>query len=208
VGEAESILVVAPRLLSGERRRLYLQERMGDDLIRETPAQLAATLDRVAGRFDRVVLMAMHFHGPDSDVPVIRAVLAATRAPNVVFIDRELRPEVAIGLFRHARLVMAVRLHAVLLASSMGTPVVGISYEQKVRSLFAHLGLARYCLDLFGLSTEELAQAVEAALGDEAAIRAHLSTRVEELRHLVLESSRRALALGAEPPPGVATDGH
>jgi len=207
VGEGESLLVVAPRLLSGERRRLYLQERMGDGLIRDTPARLAATLDRVAGRFDRVVLMAMHFHGPDSDVPIIREVLAATRVSNVVFIDRELRPEVAIALFRRARLVMAVRLHALLLAASMGTPVVGISYEQKVRSLFAHLGLAGYCLDLFSLSTEELTEVVDRALGDEAGIRTHLATRVEELRDRVMESAGRALVLGAEPPRGAAPDG-
>jgi polysaccharide pyruvyl transferase WcaK-like protein len=195
----ESLLVVCPRLLSGERKRLYLQERMDATLIAETPPKLAAAIDRLAGRFDRVVLMAMHFHGPDSDVPLIRDVLGRVRSRNVVFVERELRAEQAIALFRRARLVLGVRLHALLLAASMGTPMVGIAYEQKVRGLFERLGLADYCLDLFHLEVEPLVAAAERALECEAAIRPHLERRVGQLRALVIESARNALRMDATP---------
>jgi polysaccharide pyruvyl transferase CsaB len=198
VRDDESLLVVAPRLLSSERKRLYLQERMSPELIRETPATLAAAIDRLSVRVGRVVLMAMHYHGPDSDVPMIREVLRLTTASNVLFIDRELRPELAIALFQRARLVLAVRLHALLLAASMGTPVVGIAYEQKVLSLFARLGAEPYCLDLFTLDADELVATAERALSGESAIRQHLARRVEELRDRVRESAEVALRVGRD----------
>jgi polysaccharide pyruvyl transferase WcaK-like protein len=191
----ESLLVVAPRLLSTERRRLYLEERMEPDLIRATPAKLAAAIDRLAPRFERVVLMAMHYHGPDSDVPLIHDILGRLQAANVTFIDRELRPDVAIALFRRARLLIGVRLHALLLASSMGTPVVGIAYEEKVRGLFSRLSLEDYCLNLFQLDPEQLVAVAEKALLNETEIRRHVLERVSELRARVLASAHKALRL-------------
>lgn len=195
IGPSESLLIVSPRLLSGERKRLYLQEEMGKDLIRDTPGKVSEAIDRIAPRFDRVVFMAMHFHGPDSDLPIIRDILARMKAKNVTLIDRELTPDLAIGLFRRARLVLAVRLHALLLSASMGTPVVGIAYEQKVRSLFEVLGLDEYCHDLFRLDAAALATLCERALDNEAAIRRHLKERVSALRSRVLASAEAALRI-------------
>lgn len=195
IGADESLLVVSPRLLSAERKRLYLQEAMDERLIRETPGKMAEAIDRLAPRFGRVVVMAMHFHGPDSDVPIIREIMGRVRATNVVVVDRELTPGVAIGLFRRARLVLAVRLHALLLSASMGTPIVGVAYEQKVRSLFEVLGVEAYCHDLFRLDAATLAASAEQALRDEAALRAHLRARVDSLRERVLASAEAALRL-------------
>ncbi len=42
------------------------------------------------------------------------------------------------------RLVLGVRLHAVLLAVAMGVPTVAIAYERKVHDAFVDLGLGRY----------------------------------------------------------------
>lgn len=195
VGPKESLLVVSPRLLSPERKRLYLQEEMDDALIRDTPGKLAQTIDRVASRFDRVLIMAMHFHGPDSDVPIMKAIQAQVAAKNVLVIDRELTPDVAIALFRRARLVLAVRLHALLLSASMGTPIVGVAYEQKVRSLFGVLGLDQYCLDLFRLDADALVASAEQALRNEQDVRMHLRARVAALRERVLASAETALRL-------------
>jgi len=195
VGAGESLLVVSPRLLSPERKRLYLEEAMGPELIRDTPATIAAAIDRVAARVDRVVFMAMHYHGPDSDRPIIGDILGRVTAPNAIFIDRELTPDLAIGLFRRAQLTLAMRLHALLLAASMGTPVVGIAYEQKVKSLFGMLQLDEYCHDLFRLDASGLAAGIEQAFGAEAAIRRHLERRVRALREQVVASAVTALRL-------------
>jgi polysaccharide pyruvyl transferase WcaK-like protein len=191
----ESLLVVSPRLLSPERKRLYLQETMGPELIRDAPATIAAAIDRVAARVDRVVFMAMHYHGPDSDLRIIRDILERVKASNAIVIDRELTPDLAIGLFRRARLTLAMRLHALLLSASMGTPVVGIAYEQKVKSLFGMLQMDEYCHDLFRLDASGLGAGIEKAFDCETAIRRHLEQRVRALREQVLASAMTSLRL-------------
>jgi polysaccharide pyruvyl transferase WcaK-like protein len=201
----ESLLVVAPRLLSKERERLYLQEQMDDRLIHETPDTLAQAIDRIAPRFDRVVLMAMHFYGPDSDVPLIAEIVRRLRAANVTVIDRELRPEMAIAIFKRARMLLGMRLHALLLAASMGTPIVGLAYEEKVRGLFRRLRMDGYCLDLFSLEPDQVVTAAMKCLEREADVRAHLAGAVEDVRRLVLQSAERHLRIhpdGARPDAG------
>ena len=193
--EEDSLLVVAPRVLSTDRKRLYLQEQMTEALIRDTPLCLASAINRLAGKFDRILVMAMHFHGPDSDVPLIQAIMSQVSARNVQLVDRELRPEMAIALFRRARLVLGVRLHALLLASSMGTPIVGIAYEQKVRSLFERLELQGCCLDLLTLDEDRLVAAAEMVLRDERRIRDDLDRRVSELRALILAQAADSLRM-------------
>lgn len=193
IGATERLLVVAPRLLSTERRRLYLQEEMDADLIERTPLRIAHVVDSVASSFDKILLMPMHFYGSDSDLPIMRAIADAMRSRNVVLLDREPRPEMAIGILKRARLVLGMRLHALLLAASMGTPIVGIAYERKVESLFERLGLPRYCVSLFDFEEATLEAAARLAISNENEIRQHLASRVKHLREMVLASAGVAL---------------
>lgn len=197
VGEDESILVVAPRLLSQQRKRFYLEEPMGPELLERTPSRMADALDRVSHRFDRVLLMAMHFHGPDSDVPIIRQILRHSTAPNTTFLDREIRPGLAIALLRRASLVLGIRLHSLLLAASMGTPIVGIAYEEKVRGLHSRLGLDEYCLDLFDFSADDLVRTLEIAHRERSVLAEKIERRVEELRAEILKSAEEHLRIAS-----------
>ena len=90
------------------------------------------------------------------DVPIIKDIVDRSQSRNVTFIDQEIRPEMAIGIFKRVDMVLGVRLHAVLLASSMATPVVAIAYEQKVHGLMQRLDLQDYVVDLFSLNSEDL----------------------------------------------------
>lgn len=192
IQQKDKLLVVAPRLLSVERERLYLQEQMDKEVIQNTPEKIAQVVDNVATRFDRVLFVAMHFYGPDSDVPIINEIMRLCKSSNISLLDREVRPEAAIGIFRRADVLLGVRLHALLLAASMETPIVGIAYEQKVRSLFERLELEEFCCDLFGFTTEELSAAVIKAVDEKEALSAHLATRVKHLRDLVRAAASRA----------------
>ena len=66
VDRSESVLVVAPRVLSGDQERLYLEEHMDERVITRTPLTIAESVDAVSSKFDRIVFLAMHFYGPDS----------------------------------------------------------------------------------------------------------------------------------------------
>ena len=193
IGHQETLLVVAPRLLSTRRKQLYLEEPMDRELIEQTPQKIAEALSTIAPKFDRVILMAMHFYGPDSDVPLIKEIMQATTADNALFLDRELRPEIAIALFQRAHVVLGMRLHSLLLSLSMETPVVGIAYERKVTELFRRINLPEHCLDLFDFSAEDVVTKLEQAFKDHEKITSHIQSRVSELRELILESAKGAL---------------
>ncbi len=193
VDPQESLLVVTPRLLSTHRKQLYLEEQMDRDVIEQTPLKIAKALSSIAPKFDRVVLMAMHFYGPDSDVPIMKEIMRATTATNMVFLDQELRPEIAIALFRRAHIVLGMRLHSLLLSLSMETPAVGIAYERKVTELFRRLECPEYCLNLFDFTAEDIITKLEQALKNHENTTHHIRARVSDLRGSILESANKAL---------------
>jgi N-acetylglucosaminyldiphosphoundecaprenol N-acetyl-beta-D-mannosaminyltransferase len=194
----DKLLVVAPRLMSSDQKRLYLDEHMDENIIEETPKKMAAAIDKVAGKFDKVVFMAMHYYGPDSDVELIKETIRHTKSKKVVFIEEELRAETGIALFKHASVVLAMRLHALLLSASMATPVVGIAYETKVKHLFRRLEIEDYVVDLFDFSKDELVNVLEKAVANREVVHKHLEKRVAELRKLVLKDAQSVLKISDE----------
>ena len=55
-------------------------------------------------------------------------------------------PAEAMALFRSASLVLAMRLHALILAALSGSPVSALSYDPKVQACATELGCG--CIDL------------------------------------------------------------
>lgn len=198
IGRDERIFVVAPRLMSNERKALYLDREMDPELVRTATSALAEAIDELAPEFDRVVLAAMHYYGRDSDIPLCRALLDETRAPNIILIAEELRPELAISLLDRGEVVLAMRLHAALLAASMSSPVVAIAYEQKVTDLLERLDLQHYCIDLFTMDSRTLVDRVREALERAGEIEASLNRRTQHLRDLILEQATNYLRINVD----------
>jgi polysaccharide pyruvyl transferase WcaK-like protein len=85
-------------------------------------------------------------------------------------------------LLATADVVVAARLHAVLLSHVMGRPVVALSYERKVEALMRDTGQMASCLVLDGLDAEEAFAAVSRALRDGPALSAAIAARVAGFR--------------------------
>jgi polysaccharide pyruvyl transferase WcaK-like protein len=191
----DKLLVVTPRLMSPDKKRLYLDEDMSKEVIKQTPKKIAKAIDMVSGKFDKVVFIAMHYYGPDSDVELIKQIMSFSKSKNTVFIDEELRAEVAISLFKQAHLVLGMRLHSLLLSASMSTPMVGISYEQKVTDLFLRLKLNEYVVDLFNFTDSQLHDLLKNAEANHSKLQKHLSNRVKKLRELVMSEAQNVLKI-------------
>lgn len=59
-------------------------------------------------------------------------------------------------------IVVASRLHGVVLSQLAGTPVVALSYDRKVVDLMRELGQERYCLDIERSDVPEIRAALDA----------------------------------------------
>lgn len=79
-----------------------------------------------------------------------------------------------IALARQVDLVLASRLHGVILPIVAGTPVVGVAYMRKVSQVMADSGLSRYCTELRDSSADQLVALVRGALEEGNALRAHI----------------------------------
>src|SRR6185295_15612118 len=77
-------------------------------------------------------------------------------------------------------LVIATRMHMAILALSVGTPVLPIAYEFKMRELFERLGQERWVQDIEVISGDALIYAVDQFLRELPEIRGPLFTAVQK----------------------------
>lgn len=101
-------------------------------------AALAQGLDHLARREGfRYIFLPMQ---PRKDVEVSREVAGRLSQPAVVIEERLSWPHLA-ALLRQARMVIGMRLHALILAALVGTVPCGIPYDPKVTSFLDQIGL-------------------------------------------------------------------
>jgi polysaccharide pyruvyl transferase WcaK-like protein len=110
------------------------------------------------------------------DPPIVPAVQAAMRGDAAA--TRVVTPQGVDDYLRAvqgATVVVASRLHALILALVAGTPVVGVSYARKVTQQMADAGLAACCLELATLSEPALTELIDHVLAQPEAMRAHVA---------------------------------
>lgn len=93
-----------------------------------------------------------------------------------------LDPYAVMGVLGAMDLVVAMRLHALILAVATSTPVVGIIYDPKIRAFLESIGQAEAGLEMDNMSPEALGDAVCSVWARQEAIRAQIAASVEHLR--------------------------
>ena len=89
-------------------------------------------------------------------------------------------PPVLARTLKDYDLVIATRMHMAILALSVGTPVLPIAYEFKMRELFERLAQARWVQDIEAISGDALIDAVDQFLEALPEIREPLFTAVQK----------------------------
>ena len=150
-------------------------------------SEIAAALDNLITAVDAriifVTFQASAGNVDDSDTAVGRSIQRLMRRGNrTALAPADLTPPVMQALLSECHLVVAMRLHAVILAANVGTPVVAISYTDKVSEAARQLGVEHYELELSRLTAESLTGLATAALAAAEQIRPELAARSDALR--------------------------
>ncbi|MFW0786027.1 polysaccharide pyruvyl transferase family protein [Gordonia sp. CPCC 206044] len=170
--------------------------RVCDEVVR------AVTELRRGGLIDHVLVVA-HTLGPteiEDDRPISRTLttmLAEQRVP-ATYLDADLGPEELAGLYGRAAAMIAVRLHAAVLAMLSGTPTFAIAYfSSKSAGVMTSAGLADCVGEFADVTANEIVGALEPRMTDPGCRKRLARTSREHRDHLI---SRAAEWLrGARP---------
>ena len=106
--------------------------------------------------------------------------MAAQIGQRAQVVREPVTPREMVALVGGLRLVVAMRLHALIFAATQGVPLVALAYDPKVSAFARELGEPP--LDLTGLNGDALVRAIEAASANLGARRARLLAAVAPLR--------------------------
>ena len=142
----------------------------------------------------------------DMDGQMLRDVATALRgragpSANIEIREATTVPEY-LALAAEADVVVASRMHGLLLALLAGTPVVGISYTRKVRQVLQDVGCESSCIDLGDVTASSLMalvkKAIDLPLADrqrleqtKSSMRSELAREYDEIAVLVSTGGRR-----------------
>ena len=164
------LVLVAPRQFPGSDRAFAALAAAADYLVRTCRA--------------RVLFVPMQL---PEDGHAAAAIRERMREPAVEL--REALPPVdLLSLTGQARVLLGVRLHALIFASIMGVPALGIAYDPKIPGFTASAGLPS--LTPGDLRAEDVLIEVDRLLREGAAIRRELAARMQTLREQAEASAR------------------
>ena len=92
-------------------------------------------------------------NGAPEDHSVLEQVKAQFPDPaQACFAERPITPEDLVHIIAGCSKIMAHRLHATIIATSLGIPIIGFQWDKKLQSFFDQIGKAEFCLENFDLN--------------------------------------------------------
>ena len=106
------------------------------------------------------------------------------RIPDIPFVLNDPQSAQEVGaIIAQSDLVIAERLHTLVISSILGKPFLGLSYDVKVNELLTYLGMLEHSININQpFSAGELLRKTEEVLNQQAQIHAHLLKRSTDLR--------------------------
>ncbi len=153
--------------------------------------QAAAIIGRACGEIGLRPLLIPLQSPRDFD---LAQAAAAEMATSSAIVAPPLRAREILALMASCRLVIAMRLHALIFAALCTVPLVALSYDPKVDGLMEHLGLAP-AMSMDRLDADQLRRAIVDVWGNRDELREALVARAANLRLRALRNVEIAVSL-------------
>lgn len=161
-----------------EERRTYAYE------------SLARLADHQVEQGRQVVFIPMHQVPPDDDREPIGFVKSRMRHGAVVLEPPE-EPRLVAALVQNVDLLLGMRLHSLVLATSGAAPTVAIGFDMKVGGFMRHLGMEEYLVEIADFTEEELIAKADDCWANREAVRRRLDERMAVWRGEIRASVER-----------------
>lgn len=118
--------------------------------------ELAPVLDHMSGLGYSVYMIPMYYN---EDMEAAEMVASKVKVP-VKVIDRELTIDEAVAYTAEFDMIIGMRLHSLIMAGAVGTPMIALSYDPKVRGFMKEMKLS-YCIDTETINRNDLIAMVD-----------------------------------------------
>jgi len=143
-----------------------------------------------------VVFVPMHTVTPDDDREFAQEIIGRMQNSSAVkSIKNSYSPQENKGILSKLNLVLGVRLHALILASSANVPVIAINYGHKTSGLMELLGLKEFSFDINKLNYDDLKKQIDFFWPNKDKIREELKQRMIVLKEEAERNAEKAAAL-------------
>jgi polysaccharide pyruvyl transferase WcaK-like protein len=161
--------------------------------LRELVGLLAAVLDRlVEEQGAHIVFMPTYNLAHEGDDVIAAQIAERMRKPasSLLRIDD---PRVYKSVTQHLSVMLAGRMHAAILAAGVGTPVVGLAYNQKFRGFLRLIDPASACMEIEDFVAQKRAANLGARLQGLLGLRNLYATSIAALRQQTIAYARDML---------------
>lgn len=117
-------------------------------------------------------------------------------------LDRSLTARQFIAMTARADMVFSMRLHGLICAMAMDTPMLGLSYDPKVDGFMEQAGLEKYCLSYDSFSLETANSLLEELNKTPPDLIQERRSRCAEMQESAWEPARKAIELAASTVSG------
>jgi len=152
---------------------------------------VAKLLDEQAEKGWSVLLVPAHY--PDDMEAIAMLHDRMTTQPHII--DRCLNADEFLALTASADRVFSMRLHGLICAMAVGTPMLGLSYDPKNDAFMEQAGMEKYCLAFDGFDVDaarRMMEDLDAITPDE---QAKQEARRKELQSLAWKAAKIAVGL-------------
>jgi len=150
-----------------------------------------------------VVFVPMHTVAPDDDCQFAREIIGRMRNSSAVkSIENAYSPQENKGILGQLDLVIGVRLHSLILATSANVPGIAISYGHKISGFMDWIGLREFSYDIDKLDYEDLKKQIDYFLANKDKMKEDLKQRMAILKKEAEENADKAAALCVRPWEG------
>ncbi len=119
------------------------------------------------------------------DAGICRAVME-TMESSAVLLEEWVTPQEILGIIKRSELLIGMRLHTLIYAAKVGTPVVGLTYDPKVQALMRYMG-QKYSVPVESLNPVTILRYIEEILLQHDRI----SQELHQLGNAAMEKARQ-----------------
>lgn len=144
---------------------------------------MADVADHLVNKFGAEIVFVPTSLGDyqDDDKVAIEIMNKMENKKHAKIITNEYKPQEIKGILGEMELLIGARMHATILASTMGVPVIGISYSPKFESYFEIIGQKDKVIEFENVTFDNLIAIVEETWHSRKQIREELLLKVQPL---------------------------